>query len=110
MSFLYSILFVFAVLVLVGLAIWLTRVRLNRKIPKPEGDQKLIFPSLCVCYSFVGIVAILFAEVDVSNRALFATIFGLIISSLLAISSSSFVANAMAGFLVNRAENFGDGD
>jgi len=93
--------------VLIGVAV---RVVLNRT---RKGKPGLAFTKQLVTFSLVlaGIVAVLIAlPIRDTLRGQLFTLFGIIISALIALSSSTFVGNAMAGLMLRAVRNFRFGD
>lgn len=99
------------VAVALGLGLWLTDVAVTARARKHHKDLSLSRQSIKLALWFVAILAtLLVLPVDNTTQGQLITIFGLIVTAVLTLSSTTFVANGLAGVMLRSVENFRPGD
>lgn len=100
-----------AIVVGVGVLLWATDWILIRRYPE-QGRERLFHRQLIMMgITFAGVVAIVLAlPVSDSTRNQIIGLIGLLVSGVFAFSSSTFMANLMAGVLLRVARPFRVGD
>ena len=105
-----SLLSVTAIIIGTGLMLWIT----NRIFQKKQIFFKQhVFTRALIMMSIVvaGIIGILLTlPIAEGSRTTLMTVMGLVISAAITLSSTTFVGNAMAGFLLRIIRNFRPGD
>jgi len=98
-----------AVLVTV-LLILLLRWFLDKRSTGDKSESHFRAQLATVGLALVGLLAVIFLLPDGSDSDLAFSVFGLIVTGALAISSQSIIANAMAGVMLRTASSFKPGD
>ena len=97
------------VLVIIGLLSLMNRI-LENHLAKAKGskfrNQLIMFGA-----SFIGLLMIILGlPIDPSTRGQLLSLIGIIVSAAIALSSSTFIGNAMAGIMLKTVRNFRTGD
>ncbi len=100
-----------AVLILGGIALWLVNRWLVRRAAKLAGEgefrRQLTMSLLAVVFLVALVVA---APVKESTQQSLVTLMGIAITGVIALSSTTFASNAMAGLMLRLIRNFKQGD
>ncbi len=91
--------------VLVGVLFVAYQITHKRKLKR---NTKIYMYFSILFFGFVIIFTIL--PINASSKNSFLSLFGLLISAIVAMSSTTFVSNAMAGAMLRRIKNFKPGD
>lgn len=67
-------------------------------------------PTFIIIALVIGISLFAFVPINSDSKNNFFSLFGLVITAVLGISSTTFVSNAMAGFMLRNIKNFRPGD
>jgi len=96
---------------LVTSVVWFTNWFLLRRKGAFQAKSKNIRQMTVLILSIIGLLFILFnIPIDVATRGQILSLFGLVITGVIAFSSSSFIANIMAGLMLRFIKNFSPGD
>ena len=99
------------IVVLVTIAvILLVRWILRRQSGADDAEISFRSQLAVAAIALVGLLAIIFVLPDGSDSDLAFSVFGLVVTGALAISSQSIIANAMAGLILRTASSFKPGD
>lgn len=99
------------VVVLVTVAvIFLARWLLRRQSGSDDAEITFRSQLAVAAIALTGLLAIIFVLPDGTDSDLAFSVFGLIVTGALAISSQSIIANAMAGLILRTASSFKPGD
>jgi small-conductance mechanosensitive channel len=92
-------------------ALWLTDYVTTARARKKHKSMRLLRQSIKLGLLFVGALAlVLVLPLGDTTQGQLLTIFGLIITAVLTLSSTTFVANGLAGVMLRSVENFRPGD
>ena len=97
-------------LTIVSTALWLAHILLSKRAGLSTAarfPRQLILLGLTVAAIVVIILAL---PTDVSTRNQLLTLLGLVLTAMLTLSSTTFVANVMAGFMQRSVKSFQPGD
>lgn len=97
------------VLVTIGLIV-VARAVAGRSSKRDTADRKFRAQIATIGVVLLGILALIFALPDGSDSDLAFSVFGLVVTGALAISSQSIIANAMAGLMLRSVASFKPGD
>lgn len=98
-----------ASIVVVGLAIaWLINWFFKHK---HDGTEGLLYPLLTWLNAFVAVVAIvILLPISEETRGQILSLLGVVLTAVIALSSTTFVSNAMAGLMLQATKPFRPGD
>ena len=106
-----SLVITLAVITVVVLALWAANwflLRRNRNLGEEAGVSRRIVMGVLV---LLGCMIILLAvPIDDDTRSQLIGLLGLLLSVVIALASTTFVANAMAGFMLRAVRSFRSGD
>lgn len=98
-------------IVLVSSVLWLANWFLLKRKGIFTVDSKNIRQMTVLTLLILGLLLILFnIPMDVATRGQILSLFGLVITGVIAFSSSSFIANIMAGLMLRFIKSFNPGD
>ena len=86
------------------------RFLLRKKSTKDEAETHFRTQLVTIGLVLLGLLAVIFLLPDGSDSDLAFSLFGLIVTGALAISSQSIIANAMAGIMLRSVSSFKPGD
>lgn len=96
---------------LVAAVLWLLDWLLLRRHPELSTEERSPRQALLLALTVVGIVVVMLAwPAGPNTRELLLGVVGLILSAVIALSSTTFVANAMAGLMLRSVQSFRPGD
>lgn len=98
-----------AVIAIASVVLWLTNRIMLKRVKTADGHTPRILTMLIL--TAVAIVAVIIAlplEGDTKNNLL--TLLGLVLTAVIGLSSTTFVSNAMAGFMLRSVRCFKSGD
>ena len=96
---------------LVAAVLWLLDWLLLRRHPELSTEERSPRQALLLVLTVVGIVAVMLAwPAGPNTRELMLGVVGLVLSAVIALSSTTFVANAMAGLMLRSVQSFRPGD
>lgn len=99
------------VAIAIGCALWLTNLAVTARARKRHQDLSLTRQSIKLAIWFFGVLALLLVlPVDNITQGQLITVFGLIVTAVLTLSSTTFVSNGLAGVMLRSVENFRPGD
>lgn len=110
-EFVLSALPLVAVLSITAVAIWIAWWLLLRRVPMMGYESRRTRQ-----LTFLGVVAMLIVTmivllpVETSTRDQLLSVFGLVVTAVIGLSSTTFVAHAMAGFMLRSTKSFSTGD
>lgn len=90
--------------------IFVTRVIADRSTTANAADRRFRAQIATIAVLLLGVLALIFALPDGSDSDLAFSVFGLVVTGALAISSQSIIANAMAGLMLRSVASFKPGD
>lgn len=97
--------------VALGMALWLTDVAVTARARKRHLDLSLQRQSIKLALWIIGILTILLTlPVATSTQGQLITVFGLILTAVLTLSSTTLVSNGLSGVMLRSMENFKPGD
>ena len=98
-----------ASIVVLGLALaWLINWFFQRK---PDGTEGLLYPLLTWLNAFVAVVAlVILLPISEETRGQILSLLGVVLTAVIALSSTTFVSNAMAGLMLQATKPFRPGD
>jgi small-conductance mechanosensitive channel len=98
-----------ASIVVLGLAFaWLINWFFKRK---PDGTEGLLYPLLTWLNGFVAVIAIvILLPISDETRGQILSLLGVVLTAVIALSSTTFVSNAMAGLMLQATKPFRPGD
>ena len=94
----------------VGALMLADRLLLRRKAVLGEGERLPRQMAMLVLTGLVVIVVVLTLPVSESTRGQLLALVGLVLTAMIALSSTTFVANAMAGLMLRSVRSFQPGD
>jgi small conductance mechanosensitive channel len=99
------------VLAAVFFGLWLTDYLVAARMRRTDKDLRLMRQGVKIALVFVGVLALLLVlPLDDVTQGQLITVLGLVITAVLTFSSTTFVANALAGVMLRTVENFRLGD
>ncbi len=98
------------VIVVMVLAIALSRLVVGRSSKHNASDRRFRQQIATIVIVLVGLLAVIFVLPDGSDSDLAFSVLGLVVTGALAISSQSIIANAMAGLMLRSVASFRPGD
>ena len=99
------------VVVAVLLGLWLTDYLVAVRMRRTDKDLRLVRQGTKLALMFLGLLALLLVlPLDDVTQGQLITVLGLVVTAVLTFSSTTFVANALAGVMLRTVENFRLGD
>lgn len=93
-----------------GLAFWLISLAIRKLIPARymRRVSRQMFQMLAFLLCVIALV--IFLPIDNDTQGQLLSLFGLVLTGVIGLASTSFVSNAMAGFMLRTVASFHDGD
>ena len=95
----------------VFVGMWLTNYAVAARMRQTDKDLRVMRQGIKMALVFLGLLAMLLVlPLDDATQGQLITVLGLLVTAVLTFSSTTFVSNALAGFMLRTVENFRPGD
>lgn len=98
------------VLTIVLVSISVLRVLVSRRKAKASGQEQVWSQFVLISIGAVGVLVCILALPATAPREALVSLFGVLLTAVIALSSTTFVSNAMAGLMLRAVRNFRPGD